>query len=127
MKTLKIIDKKHHYIEMILSNRMQPNTNQQLQIEPIFLLESNLYIKCFCQPEYCQYKILTNSPFGHSGTKITGPVSKYILGPKIKNTPPFYLKRTKGKHSIREKPQLQKFKRTRIIVKCLIKSSNQHK
>jgi hypothetical protein len=34
---------------------------------------------------------------------------------------------TKGKHSIREKSQLLKFKTTRIIVKCLIKSSNQHK
>jgi hypothetical protein len=44
-----------------------------------------------------------------------------------KNTLPFYLKRTKGKQSIREKTQLLKFKTTRIIVKHLIKSSNQHK
>jgi hypothetical protein len=50
-----------------------------------------------------------------------------FLVQKIKNIPPFCLKRTKGKQSIREKPQLLKFKTTRIIVKCLIKSSNQHK
>jgi len=68
------------------------------------LLKSNRYIKCFCQPECCQYKILTNSPFGHSGTKKTWLVWKYISGPKIKNTPHFCHKRTKGKHSIREKP-----------------------
>jgi len=54
-------------------------------------------------------------------------VWKYILGLKTKNTPPFCLTRTKGKKGIREKPQLLKFKTTRIIVKCLIKSSNQHK
>jgi hypothetical protein len=34
---------------------------------------------------------------------------------------------TKGKQSIRKKPQLLKFKTTRIKIKCLIKSSNQHK
>jgi len=28
-------------------------------IEPIILLKSNRYIKCFCQPKCCQYKILT--------------------------------------------------------------------
>jgi hypothetical protein len=31
----------------------------RLWIEPIILLKSNRYIKCFCQPECCQYKILT--------------------------------------------------------------------
>jgi hypothetical protein len=99
----------------------------RLWIEPIILLKSNRYIKCFCQPECCQYKILTNSPFGYSGTK------KYLTGleihsrSKTKNTPPFCLKRTKGKQSIREKPQLLKFITTRLIVKCLIKNSNYHK
>jgi len=43
----------------------------RLWIEPIILLKRNYYIKCFCQPECYQYKILTNSPFGHSGTKKT--------------------------------------------------------
>jgi hypothetical protein len=33
----------------------------RLWIEPIILLKSNHYIKCFCQPECCQYKILTGS------------------------------------------------------------------
>jgi hypothetical protein len=40
---------------------------------------------------------LTNSPFGHFGTEITWPVWKYIPGPKIKITPPFCHKGTKGK------------------------------
>jgi hypothetical protein len=31
----------------------------RLWIEPIILLKSNHYIKCFCQPECYQYKILT--------------------------------------------------------------------
>jgi hypothetical protein len=44
-----------------------------------------------------EVKILTNSPFGHSGTKITSPVWKYILGSKIKITPLFCHKGTKGK------------------------------
>jgi hypothetical protein len=30
----------------------------RLWIEPIILLKSNRYTKCFCQPECCQYKIL---------------------------------------------------------------------
>jgi len=99
----------------------------RLWIEPIILLKSNRDIKCFCQPECCQYKILTNSHFGNSGTK------KHLTGLKIhsrsktKNTPFFCLKRIKGKHSIKEKPELLKFKTTRIIVKCLTKNSNYHK
>jgi hypothetical protein len=44
-----------------------------------------------------------------------------------KYSSPFCLKLTKGKQSIREKSQLLKFETRRIIVKCLIKSSNQHK
>jgi hypothetical protein len=32
----------------------------RLWIEPIILLKSNCYIKCFCQLECCQYKILTS-------------------------------------------------------------------
>jgi hypothetical protein len=74
----------------------------RLWIEPIILLKSNHYIKRFCQPECYQYKILTNSSFIHSGTK------KILIGleihsrSKTKNTPPFCLKRTKGKQSIRE-------------------------
>jgi len=32
-------------------------------------LKSNHYIKCFCHPECSQHKILTNSSFGHFGTK----------------------------------------------------------
>jgi hypothetical protein len=35
---------------------------------------------------------LTNSPFGHSGTKITWPVWKYILGPNQKLLPLFVTK-----------------------------------
>jgi hypothetical protein len=31
----------------------------RLWIEPIIHLKSNRYIKCFCQPECCQHKILT--------------------------------------------------------------------
>jgi hypothetical protein len=34
---------------------------------------------------------------------------------------------TNGKTKYKRKPQLLKFKTTKIIVKCLIKSSNQHK
>jgi len=32
----------------------------RLLIEPIILLKSNHYIKCFCQQKCCQYKILTH-------------------------------------------------------------------
>jgi len=32
----------------------------RIWIEPIILLKSNRYIKCFCQLECCQYKILTH-------------------------------------------------------------------
>jgi hypothetical protein len=48
----------------------------------------------------CSQK-LTNSPFGHSGTKITCPVKNTKIGPKLKNTPYFCLKMTKGKQSIK--------------------------
>jgi len=74
----------------------------RLWIESIILLKSNHYIKCFCQPECCQYKILTNSPFGHSGTKKHLTSLKIHSKSKTKNTPHFCLKRTKGKQSIRE-------------------------
>jgi hypothetical protein len=33
----------------------------RLWIEPIILLKRNHYIKCFCQLECCQYKILTTT------------------------------------------------------------------
>jgi hypothetical protein len=59
--------KKHLYIQVMLSNQNEAN-----------------------------YK-LTNSPFGHFGTKITWPVWKYIPGPRIKITLPFCHKGTKGK------------------------------
>jgi hypothetical protein len=80
-------------------------------IEPIILLKSNRYIKCFCHPECIQHKILTNSPFGHSGTKKTWPVWKYIPGPKTKNTSPFCHKRAKGKQSIKKNHNQNKNKR----------------
>jgi hypothetical protein len=64
----------------------------RLWIEPIILLKSSRYKKCFCQPECCQYKILTNSPFGHSRTKNTWPIWKYIPGPKQKILPLFVSK-----------------------------------
>jgi hypothetical protein len=86
MKTLNRIDipvKKQHLHKVFLSTRMLPN------------------------------KILTNSPFVHSGTKITRPVWKYIFGPKIKNTPPIYLKGTKGKQSIQRKTITKHFQRNR--------------
>jgi hypothetical protein len=35
----------------------------RLCIEPINLLKSNRYIKCFCQPKCCQYKKLTHTIF----------------------------------------------------------------
>jgi hypothetical protein len=75
----------------------------RLWIEPILLLKSNRYIKCFCHPEWSQHKILINSPFGHSEKKehLTG--LEIHSWSKTKNTPPFCLKRTKGKQSIREK------------------------
>jgi hypothetical protein len=38
---------------------------RRLWIEPIILLKSNRYIKCFCQPECCQYKILTRCIFAY--------------------------------------------------------------
>jgi hypothetical protein len=44
-----------------------------LDWKPTILLIWNHYIKCFCYPEYSQHKILTNSPFGHSGTKNVTP------------------------------------------------------
>jgi len=68
----------------------------RLWVEPIILLKSNRYIKCFCQPECCQYKILTNSPFGYSGTKKTWPVLKYIPDPKTNIYSPFLSQRDKG-------------------------------
>jgi hypothetical protein len=73
-----------------------------LWIEPIILLKSNRYIKCFCQLECCQYKILTNSSFGHSGTKKHLTSLEIHSRSKTKNTLPFCLKRTKGKQCIRE-------------------------
>jgi hypothetical protein len=83
----------------------------RLWIELIILLKNNHYIKCFCHPECSQHKILTNFPFGHSGTKKTWPVWKYILCPKTKNTLPFCHKRTKGKHSIKKNHNQNKNKR----------------
>jgi hypothetical protein len=47
---------------------------------------------------------------------------------KIKNTSPFCLKRTKGKQSMKNhKYKVLKSKITRIIVKCLNSSSNNHR
>jgi len=57
----------------------------------------HLYTQVILSKTQNEAKILTNSPFGHSGTKITWPVWKYIPGPKIKITPPFCHKGTKGK------------------------------
>jgi len=76
----------------------------------IILLICNHYIKCFCHPEWSQHKILTNSPFSHSGTKkILDRFGNTFLvqNSKTKNTPPFCLKRTKGKQSIRENHNLK--------------------
>jgi len=42
-------------------------------------------------------KILTNSPFGHSGIKITRPVKNTLLVQKLTYTPLFCLKGTNGK------------------------------
>jgi hypothetical protein len=63
-----------------------------LNWKPIILLICNNYIKCFCNPEYSQHKILTNSPFGYSGTKNTWLVWKYIPGLKQKILPLFVSK-----------------------------------
>jgi hypothetical protein len=63
-----------------------------------FLLTASLHLSDFVQTQN-EAKILTNSPFGHSGKKITWSVWKYIPGPKIKITPPFCHKGTKGKQS----------------------------
>jgi len=60
------------------------------------LFTASLHISDFVQTQN-EAKILTNSPFGHFGTKITWPVWKYNPGPKIKNYSSFCHKRTKGK------------------------------
>jgi len=64
------------------------------QVESLFV--ASLHISDFVQTQN-EAKILTNSPFGHSGTKITWPVWKYIPGPKIRINHPFCHKGTKGK------------------------------
>jgi hypothetical protein len=61
--------KKHLYKQVILSNQNEANYN------------------------------LTNSPFGHFGTKTTWPVWKYIPGPKIKLLPNFVTKGQRVKQS----------------------------
>jgi len=72
----------------------------QSLLKILWQVESNftasLHISDFVQTQN-EAKILTNSPFGHSGTKITWPVWKYIPSPKIKITSPFCHKGTKGK------------------------------
>jgi hypothetical protein len=60
------------------------------------LFIASLHISDFVQTQN-EAKILTNSLFGHSGSKITWPVWKYIPSPKIKITPHFCHKRKKGK------------------------------
>jgi hypothetical protein len=60
-----------------------------------FLLKSIFTTKWFFQQNVANYK-LTNSPFGHSGTKITLPV-KNTIPVQIKITPFFCHKGTKGK------------------------------
>jgi hypothetical protein len=72
------------------------NLDITLKVESLFT--ASLHISDFVQTQN-NAKILTNSPFGHSGTKITWPVWKYIPGPKIKITPPFCHKGTKDKQS----------------------------
>jgi hypothetical protein len=57
----------------------------------------HLYIQVILSKQNVANHNLTNSSFGHSGTKITWPVWKCISGPKIKITPPFCHKETKGK------------------------------
>lgn len=54
-------------------------------------LQHLLHISDFVQTQNTA-KILTNSPFGHSGTKITWPVWKYILGPNQQLLPLFVTK-----------------------------------
>jgi len=77
-------------------------TCNQCKISEI-LLNSGFPVKSiftymwFCPKQNEANHKLTNSPFGHSGTKITWPVWKYIPSPKIKITSPFCHKRTKGK------------------------------
>jgi hypothetical protein len=77
-------------------------TCNQCRISEI-LLNSGLPVKSiftykwFCPKQNKANHKLTNSPFGHSGTKITWPVWKYIPGPKIKITLSFCHKGTKGK------------------------------
>jgi hypothetical protein len=63
------------------------------QVESLFT--ASLHISDFVQTQN-EAKILINSPFGHSGTKITWLVWQYILGPKIKNYSPFLSQRDKG-------------------------------
>jgi hypothetical protein len=63
-----------------------------LQVESLFT--TSLHISDFVQTQN-EAKILTNSPFGHFGTKITWPVWKYILGPNQKLLP-FLSQRDKG-------------------------------
>jgi hypothetical protein len=84
-----------------LLRNLWPNTWHEMRHCPYYLktsnrtdnpVKSNRYIKCFCQPGCCEYKILTNSSFGHSGTKNTWPVWKYIPGPKQKILPLFVSK-----------------------------------
>jgi hypothetical protein len=61
------------------------------------LWNASLHTSDFVQSEWGQSQKVTNSPFGHYGTKITWPVWKNIPGPRIKITPPFCHKGAKGK------------------------------
>jgi hypothetical protein len=76
------------------SSIVQSLLKMHWQVESLFT--AGLHISDFVQTQN-EAKILTNSPFGHSGTKITWPVWKYIPVQKIKITPPFCHKGTKGK------------------------------
>jgi hypothetical protein len=59
--------------------------NFEILLTSLWIVESlfaaSLHISDFVQTQN-DAKILTNSPFGHSVTKITWPVWKYIPGPK---------------------------------------------
>jgi hypothetical protein len=57
---------------------------------------SIFYIQVFLSIHRMRPIKLTNSPFGHSGTKNTWPVWEYISGAKIKNYSPFLSQRDKG-------------------------------